>query len=77
MPLAHGHYHSIVKLDGNDVLVLKALRHGGTDELAFLQARHAVTTLIERGLIRDDTVTPQLTSEGAKLAAMLERQWPE
>jgi len=65
-----------MQLDRNDVLVLKSLRHGAADAIEFPDAAATVVSLIDRGLVRPDTVVPTLTDEGAKLAAMLEREWP-
>lgn len=71
-----GSYHPLVELDRYDIVVLRALRHGTADALRFPGASRSVAGLVERGLVRDDSVAPQLTSDGEKLAAMLERAWP-
>lgn len=66
-----------MQLDRQDVLVLKALRHGNADAVVFPNAVGTISSLIARGLLRSDTLAPALTAEGARLAAMLERVWPE
>jgi hypothetical protein len=66
-----------MQLSREEVMVLKALRHGDQRQARLRHIDHVIATLTDQGLVAKGVTPAKLTPEGENLAAQLDRRWPE